>query len=202
VVTRASLIGRLKDLDDQTAWGEFDRAYGRVIIGFAMRRGLSEQEAKDVAQETWLSVAKDIGEFEYDPARSSFKNWLFTVARHRIIDHCRRRPKELPAAALDHDDDGTSTSAVERLPDQPSQTLDDVWEAEWRQALLDQAMDRIKADVSAEHFQIFYLSVIKEQPVAKVAAALGVNVAKVYVVRHRLAPRLKKLLALLQRELG
>src|SRR6266496_1265142 len=94
IATRASLIGRLKNWDDQTNWREFDRTYRRLIVAFAVKQGLSESEAQDVAQETLLAVAKGIGKFEYDPARSSFKNWLLTVTRHRIADHCRRRPKE------------------------------------------------------------------------------------------------------------
>lgn len=133
-------------------------------------------------------MAKSIGGFKYDPSRSSFKNWLLTVARHRITDYIRRRPKEVgvpPRRARD----STRTSTVARVPDPARPALEVIEEAESEQALKDEAMERLKAGVSAEHFRIFYLSVIKEQPAAKVAAALGVKVAKVYVVRHRLAPR-------------
>jgi len=97
-------------------------------------------------------------------------------------------------------DDSTRTSTG--LPDPNSQPLDAVWDEEWRQALPDEAMQRLKGEVSTQHFQIFYLSVIKGHPAAKVAAALGVNMAKVYVVRHRLTPPFKKLVASLQKALG
>lgn len=201
IATRASLIGRLKNWDDQTNWREFDLVYRRLIIAFAMKQGLSESEAEDVAQETLLAVAKDIGKFEYDPARSSFKTWLLTVTRHRITDLIRRRPKELrPEAGRKNDDSRTST--VARLPDPNNRVLDGLWEEEWRRTLGDQAMQRLKAEVSTQHFQIFYLSVIKGQAAAKVAEALGVNIAKIYVVRHRLAPRFKKMVASLQKEFG
>jgi len=201
IATRASLIGRLKDWNDQKSWGEFDRTYRRAIVAFAVAQGLSEPEAEDVAQETLLAAAKSIGGFKYDPARSSFKNWLLTVARHRITDHIRRRPKEV-AAQPRRAGDATRTSTIARLPDPNGQALDVAAEAESKRAVLDEALERFKTDVSTEHFKIFYLSVIKEQPAAKVAAALGVNLAKVYVVRHRLAPRFKKLVAALQKELG
>jgi RNA polymerase sigma-70 factor (ECF subfamily) len=201
IATRASLVGRLKNWDDQTSWREFDATYRRVIVAFAVKQGLNEQEAQDVAQETVLAVAKAMPGFQYDPARSSFSNWLFTVTRHRITDYIRRRPKEQEVRPP-HADDTARTSTVARVPDPNSQPLDAVWEEEWRRNLTDQAMECLKAEVSVEHFKIFYLSVIKGQSSAKVALALGTNMAKVYVVRHRLAPRFQKLVAALQKELG
>jgi RNA polymerase sigma-70 factor (ECF subfamily) len=201
IATRASLIGRLKNWDDQTSWQEFDRTYHRLIIAFALTQGLNQQEAEDVAQNTLLAVAKGIGEFEYDPARSSFKNWLLTVTRHRIADHCRRRPKAAHALAQ-RSDDTTRTSTVARLPDPNNAALEALWDEEWRRTLTEQAMERLKPTVSAQHFQIFYLSVVKEQPATEVAAGLGVSVARVYVVRHRLARRFKKIVAAIQKELG
>ena len=201
IATRASLLGRLKNWDDQTSWREFDHTYRRLIVAFAMKQGLNESEAEDVAQETFVSVAKDIGKFEYDPARSSFKNWLLKVTRHRITDHIRRRPKEAAAQSC-RPDDRTRTSTVARLADPASDALDAAWEEEWRQTLTEQALEQLKPEVSVEHFKIFYLSVIKQQSATRVAAALGVNLAKVYVVLHRLAPRFKKLVAALRKELG
>ena len=56
----------------------YDRHH-RLALGLA-RRMLGEVEAaEDVVQETFLSVAKSIQEFEYDPARCSFKTWLMTL---------------------------------------------------------------------------------------------------------------------------
>lgn len=201
IATRPSLIGRLKNWDDQTKWEEFDRTYRRLIIAFALKQGLTESDAQDVAQDTLLSVAKDIGKFEYDPARSSFKNWLLTVTRHRIIDHCRKRPKEVSVPGL-RSDESTRTSILARVRDPQSPGLDAVWEEEWKRTVTEQAMERLKSQVTMQHFQIFYLSVLKRQSGAKVAAALGVNVATVYVVRHRLAKRFKKIALTLQEQLG
>lgn len=201
LATRASLIGRLKNSEDQTSWEEFDRFYRRLVIAFAIKQGLDEEEAKDVAQETFAVVARDIGKFEYDPARSSFKHWLSTVTRHRITDYIRRRPK-LASAPLPSTDGSTRTSAVARIPDPGTDALETVWDEEFRAFLLRLAMQQLKPEVSTLHFQILYLSVVKGQSLAKVAAALGINVAAVYVVRHRLAPRQRKLVAALRKELG
>jgi RNA polymerase sigma-70 factor (ECF subfamily) len=63
IPTRASLLGRLKNWDDRESWEDFAQTYSRLIRGFAMQFGLSEAEAKEVEQETLLSVAKTIHTF-------------------------------------------------------------------------------------------------------------------------------------------
>jgi hypothetical protein len=44
----------------------------------------------------------------------------------------------------------------------------------------------LKRKVDPKHYQIFDLYFFKHWPVAKVARALQVNTAKVYLVKHRL----------------
>jgi RNA polymerase sigma-70 factor (ECF subfamily) len=201
IATSATLLARLKNWDDQTGWQEFDRTYRRLIVAFAIKQGLSEPEAQDVAQETLLAVARDIARFQYDPARSSFKNWLLKVTRHRIVDHCRRRPREVKARAPGACETAR-TSTVGRVRDPNTPALDAIWDDEWKRTMTEHALERLKDEVSTLHFQIFYLGVIKEQPAAKVAAALGAKLPTVYVVRHRLGRRFKKIMVSLQQELA
>ena len=51
-------------------------------------RALVSEDAEDVASETWLQVARDLGGFQgsYD----GFRGWVVTVGRHRALDHLRR----------------------------------------------------------------------------------------------------------------
>lgn len=68
--------------------------YLRVIVG---------ETAEDVASETWLQAARDLRGFAGPPP--AFRVWLFTIARHRAIDECRRarrRPEE-PSERPDRD---------------------------------------------------------------------------------------------------
>src|SRR5213083_2789231 len=89
--TRWSLIGRLKDMDDQQSWQDFFDAYWKLIYSVALKAGLNDSEAQDVVQETVISVAKKMPEFKADPAAGSFKSWLLTLTRWRIVDQLRRR---------------------------------------------------------------------------------------------------------------
>jgi len=84
--TRASLLERLKDLGDDASWNEFYQTYRELIYSVARKAGLNESEAEEVVQDTVISVAKKMPDFRYDPAEDSFKGWLLTVTRWRILD--------------------------------------------------------------------------------------------------------------------
>src|SRR5215472_6203923 len=89
--TRATLLLRLKNWQDQASWEQFFDTYWRLIYRFARKAELTDQEAQDVVQETMFAVAKHIPTFTYDPARGSFKGWLLNMARWRLIDQLRKR---------------------------------------------------------------------------------------------------------------
>src|SRR5436305_1768565 len=111
IATRASLLGRLKNWEDQESWEEFAETYSRLIVGVAIQAGLSEAEAKDVEQETLLRVAQTIHDFESSPERGSFKSWLLTLTRWRIADEFRKRA---PAGVQpDGTATGTRTATIE-----------------------------------------------------------------------------------------
>ena len=84
IPTRASLLGRLKDLGNDASWQEFFDTYFRLIYGVARKSGLSEAEAHDAVQETMIAVAKHMPGFTYDSANGSFKAWLLKLTRWRI----------------------------------------------------------------------------------------------------------------------
>jgi len=94
IPTRESLLSRLKDWEDDDSWREFFGIYRKLLFSFAIKAGLSEQESEEVVQETVISVAKTIKDFQYDPQRCSFKSWLRHLAQKRISDAFRRRARQ------------------------------------------------------------------------------------------------------------
>jgi RNA polymerase sigma-70 factor (ECF subfamily) len=196
LVTRASLLGRLKNWEDAKSWEEFAQTYSRLIRAVAFKAGLTESEAKDVEQETLLCVAKTIHEFESNPARGTFKSWLLNLTRWRIADQFRRRG---PAAAGPSDTTGTGTSTAERVPG--ADNLDAEWEIEWKRNIVETALVRVGRKVKPKHLQIFDLYARRHWPAGKVARELGVTRVQVYLVYHRLTKLMKREVKYLGRNL-
>src|SRR5262249_15859434 len=95
-------------------------------------------------------------------------------------------------------DDSTRTSTVERAPDPASFNLDACWEEQWQENQLRAATEKVKTQVSPRQFQMFELYVLREWPVTKVAATLGVNAVQVYLAKHRVSRLLKKEIRMLE----
>ncbi|MFE7229608.1 RNA polymerase sigma factor [Streptomyces sp. NPDC002405] len=91
-------VGRAQEGDEES----FAVAYRLVqpgLLGYV--RGLVGDDAEDVASEAWLEIARDLGRFRGDGA--GFRGWTATIARHRALDHLRRRRVRPQAATLEQD---------------------------------------------------------------------------------------------------
>ena len=193
LATDSRLLGRLRNWDDHESWGDFYRTYRKLIYGFARQQGLGAQEAEDVVQETLLSVAKALHTFRYDANRSSFRHWLWRLTRNRAIDHVRKRPRELP---LSHRaDPGTKrTGTAERIEDPHSLPPNEHCQALWEARVLQAALERLKRQVRPRHYQVFDLLVLQQQSPSRVAEALGIPVAQVYLARHRVKRKFNQMI--------
>ncbi|MFO1486842.1 MAG: sigma-70 family RNA polymerase sigma factor [Verrucomicrobiota bacterium] len=197
IPTRQSLLSRLKDWEDQESWKLFFDTYWKLIYTAATKAGLKDAEAQDVVQETVLSVLKSMPSFKYDPQKGSFKNWLMQLTNWRIIDHLRKNRRE-PRLAPDDSTELGELPAIERIPDPLSLKLEETWNREWEENLMEAAVERVKKRVDSKQFQAFDLHVCKQWPVAKVAKTLNISAARIYLVKHRINNLIKKEIALLQ----
>src|SRR5580765_5645422 len=109
IITRATLIARLENLQDQASWQEFFDIYWKLIYGVARQSGMTDAEAQDVVQDTLISVARHMPAFKYDPAIGSFKTWLLNMTRWRIVDQVRKRGPVAAHSAADDTATGTRT---------------------------------------------------------------------------------------------
>jgi RNA polymerase sigma factor (sigma-70 family) len=194
--TRLSLIERLRDLDDQGSWQEFFDIYWKLIYCAAVKGGLPDNEAEDVVQETIIGIARNMENFRYEPEVCSFKGWLMHVTRCRIIDHLRKASGKYSFVPLPNDTktevDGPIEPDALVLGSPSEQEFEDLWDAEWKKNLVDAAMERVKRRISPEHYQIFYLHSIKGMLARDIAELFGASLAKVYVIRHRVARMIKR----------
>ena len=184
--TRASLLIRLRDQQDDAAWRQFVDLYTPVVYGYARKQGLQDADAADLSQEVLSTVARAIGDLEYDPRRGAFRNWLFTLVR-RKLSNWRRAQRSRP----DRNASAAADGALEQCPAADEQ--DAVWEEEWEQRLFAWACARVRPQVSDHTWQAFWRTAIEGQPGKRVATELGLSVAAVYNARSRIRARLKQL---------
>ena len=193
--TRQSLLGRLKDWNDDASWQDFFNTYWRRIYGAAIKAGLTEAEAQEVVQETIIAVSKQMPGFKYDPAIGTFKSWLLNQTHWKIADQLRFRNQEKnrarPAGRRRAADTTDRTGTVDKIPDPNGGTLETVWNREWEKRQLEAALDHLKRTVNPKHYQIFDFYVLKKWPMKKVTQTLNVNMAQVYLAKSRLSRLLK-----------
>ncbi len=195
--TRASLLIRLKDWQNQSSWQEFFDLYWKLIYGVARKAGLADSEAQDVVQEVLVHVAKQMPAFRFDPALGSFKGWLLTKTRWCIIAQLRQRarhPQPVPS------DDGDGSTLQPEIPDPAAPDMDEAWEREWQQSLFESAFACLKHRVDALKLQVFDFYVRKEFPAEEVAARFSIPVDQVYLIKNRVKEELKKEILRLERE--
>ena len=85
---------------DVAAFGALYERHRRVLFGYLLRVLGDRTRAEDVHQETWLQVVQLIDRYR---AGSSFKTWLFTLARSRCMDRLRRERVRAVEVGFDPD---------------------------------------------------------------------------------------------------
>ena len=83
----ADLI-RAAQQGDQDAFERLVRAYDQSVLRLAMNLLRSPDEARDVYQEAFLKVYRNLHLFRFD---CSFHTWLYRIVTNVCLDHLRRR---------------------------------------------------------------------------------------------------------------
>jgi RNA polymerase sigma-70 factor, ECF subfamily len=83
----ASLI-RQAQRGDQDAFERLVREYDRSVLRLAINLLHSPDEARDVYQEAFLKVFRNLHQFRFD---CSFHTWLYRIVTNVCLDHLRRR---------------------------------------------------------------------------------------------------------------
>lgn len=197
--TRASLLERVKNLQDEGSWREFFLRYERKVRNIARGRGLAEHDAEDVAQEVFKRLAKTIGTYKPTQRPGSFRSWLFKLTRWRAADQLREKQpfSSSPFERFPTDDAFSDrTSTIERLP-APAE-MERAIEEESRREFIDSLLGRVERTVSPKQLQIFQMLVLDEVPVADVAKLYGMTATAIYVIKHRTMAKLRDEIAQMQ----
>jgi RNA polymerase sigma-70 factor (ECF subfamily) len=124
---------------------------------------------EDLASETWLEVARALGRFRGGEA--GFRSWVFTVARHRMIDW-RRREARNPATPLPPGE----------IPERP--WVDDAADTAL-EAISTRAALALIAELPPDQAEVVTLRLVGGLDVTQVAGIVGKRSGAVRVLCHR-----------------
>ena len=79
---------RMAQKGDQDAFERLVREYDQSVLRLAMNLLHSPDEARDVYQEAFLKVFRNLHLFRFD---CSFHTWLYRIVTNVCLDHLRRR---------------------------------------------------------------------------------------------------------------
>jgi RNA polymerase sigma-70 factor (ECF subfamily) len=186
-LTRITLLARIRDGRDTDAWREFVQIYGPVVYRFARNRGLQDADAADLMQDVLRSVARTAPKLEYDPARGTFRGWLYTVTRNKIYNFLSGQ-RNRPRASGDPDAHDRLDAAPARDGDGP----DADWEREYQRRLSGRAMELVKDEFQPSTWDAFWQTAVDGKPAAEVGAGLKMSPGAVYVAKSRVLARLRE----------
>ena len=92
-------IARLQAMDEH-AWGRLQEDFFRRIYFFVRRYVQNHQTAEDLTQDVFLGAVRGIGGFD---AAYTIEQFLFGIAKNRVIDHYRKHKMTLVSPKLDDD---------------------------------------------------------------------------------------------------
>lgn len=78
---------------DPKAFGGLYLLYVEPVFRYLYSRLGNAHDAEDVTAQTFLAAFESFGGFRQD---GHFASWLFAIARHKAMDHFRRRRETMP----------------------------------------------------------------------------------------------------------
>ncbi len=107
-VDESALI-RAAQAGDQDAFERLVRIYDQSVLRLAMNLLRSPEDARDVYQEAFLRVFRNLHNFRFD---CSFHTWLYRIVTNLCLDQMRKRKvrKEEPSVVT-----GTGDTPVDRI---------------------------------------------------------------------------------------
>ncbi|QVL32906.1 sigma-70 family RNA polymerase sigma factor [Telmatocola sphagniphila] len=184
--TRASLLLRLANPEDQKAWAEFVTLYEPLVHRLLRKSGLQDADLREVTQEVFLAVSRNVARFEPAYEKGSFRGWLRTVTRNLLVNLLEQRRRKLGAGTGSTD----MLHLIQQLPAPDCETSVFV-DTEFRRRLFHHAADRVRKEFRPATWQAFWQTCVEQIPIAEVCQRLGITPGAVYIARSRVITRLR-----------
>ena len=188
--TQPSLLLRIRDASDAESWRTFVSIYAPLIYRSCRRRGLQDADAADVGQEVLTQVARSIRDFEYQPGRGRFRDWLGAVVRNKVCRFLENEVRGVRGVVVD-----------ESLENLGAAEADGEWVAEFHAHLLSAALGRIRDRFEPPTWSAFEGVWLHNRASHEVARDLALPIEAVYLAKSRVLKRLRDELMILAEDL-
>ena len=186
-VSELDLVKRCQDGDSE-AFDELVVRYRTRVFGMIYNMVHSEQDAWDLAQDSFLKAWKSIKRFR---GQSSFYTWIYRIVMNVTIDWLRK--KQIKAGGAEFDD---SIQLKEVDPASKTSPKPDALPSErMEQKEIRGEIDKAIAQLSPEHRAVILMKEIDGMQYHEIAEALGCSIG---TVMSRLFYARKKLQNLLR----
>lgn len=183
--TRQSLLLRLRDARDHRAWTEFLEIYEPLVYRLARRNGFQDADARELTQEVLVAVSNAIENWDPDPAKGSFRGWLFRIARNLMINFLAKQKRH---------PQGSGDSDFNRLlSEQPADNEQEsaYFDHEYRRQTFRWAAEQLRSEFQVNTWQAFWRTCVEGEPVKDVANELQMSPGSIYVARSRVMAKLR-----------
>jgi RNA polymerase sigma-70 factor (ECF subfamily) len=182
--TSRSLLDRAR-ADDPTAWERLVALYAPLVLAWARRGGLRDQDAADVCQEVFGAVAAHLGRFRKERPGDTFRGWLRRITRSKVADHFRRQGRDAAAGGSE------AQRRLAQLPEPPPH--DDEADGGAAEAgLVGRALELVRSCFEDRTWQAFVRTAVEGRSPKEVAGELGMSPGAVRVAKSRVLHRLRE----------
>ncbi len=184
--TQHTVIERLR-AGEGIAWEEFEECYRKLVYLRARDRGLYDHEKADLLQEVMLSLYKNETLFKFDKSKGRFRDYLKKIIDRRAFDILRKR-KNVETSLQSLAEGGAVLKSDE------FEASEKHWMNEWRRHLLDQALNKVKSQITEVTYEAFVMLFVDQIDANRVADSLDLSIESVYVAKHRVLKRLRPII--------
>ena len=171
------------------AFEDIVNRYSQLVYRFSFRLLNNQEEARDITQETFIKVWKNLKKFDTD---KNLKVWIFIIAKRTVIDYARKR-KMISFSDM-NDQNTDSDSAVEDFGQSIADNEllpDEIFEKEENALLVRQTLEKL----SLENRTIVLLRNGEEMTFEEIAEVLDKPMNTVKSQYRRTLIELKKIIA-------
>jgi len=190
--TRQTLLIKIRDQYDDSAWEEFIAFYRPYIYRVVQNmQNINANDRDDIIQEVMLIAWKQLPEFTYSPEKGRFRSWLSTVTQRTAYAYWKKRQRgEVFEGAVE----------AETLQEGITPELETIYQEEWERHVADTAWSNIADKFEPQILEAFQKLASGEKG-ERVAGELGLSLNSVYVYKKRVMAALQKEIAYLDDEL-